>query len=155
MVVVTNTRETNMTRLSTSLLLSLLLAVSASAAPTFEAILVPEATYPTGVYEVPAVAVPTGYSVGYIRVSRDVWLDPETRAEWTIFLSQDAGSTWTLLSRGSATGGIKVDPRTGLPNPFSKIGASLPQPANTNRRVKATVTISGGPITTTISAELR
>jgi hypothetical protein len=114
-----------------------------------------DGTYPPGVYEIPATVVPTGYTVGYVRLSRAAWTDPTTRVDWVSQLSQDSGASWEVLVSGGARGGVVIDASTELPRAYSTIGAILPQPANAGRRIKATVTISGGPVTSSVSVELQ
>ena len=145
------------TRWMVGLLGLLMLAVAVWAATPFEAVLLPEATYSAGTYEVTAVSIPTGYTVGYIKLDRSNWTNPATRVNWSVWLSQDGGVSWDNdqpIASGGANGGVQIIPQTGLPRAYSLIGASLLQPDNPNRKVKATFTVIGE-VTTTLSAGLR
>jgi hypothetical protein len=135
----------------------LVIADTVWAATPFEAVVLPEATYAEGVYEVPPVSIPTGYTIGYIKLARALWTNAATRVDWVIYLSQDDGVTWgdPPMAAGGSTGGVFIDQRTGLPFPHSLIGASMPQADNPLRKVKATFTVSGGSVTTTLSAGMR
>lgn len=135
----------------------LLLYGMGHAATPVETPVLSEATYSVGVYTISPVSVPPGYTRVYIKLMRALWLDPGTRASWLIEVSQDGGTTWDTdppAASGSTPGGISINPQTGLPRPFSLIYAALPQPGNPNRKIRGTVTVAGGPITTTIYAGL-
>lgn len=138
------------------MLLMLLLSMSAWAATTFEAVLLPEATYAPDTYNVPAFGIPAGPTLGYIKLDRSLWTDPGAHVDWEMWVSLDGGATWNEPHvAGGAVGGVQIDPRTGLPRTFVRIGMALPEPANLNRQVKCRVVVSGGAVTTTISGELR
>lgn len=125
-----------------------------AAAPTLIIPIAPEATYSVGTYTIAPQTVPTGYTLGYMRLSRAAWPNPSSRVAWDIQLSHDAGSTWTPLALGGVGGGVILHPVTGVPLTYSEVGAPLDQPANTNRRIRATFVVSGGSVTTEVSARL-
>jgi hypothetical protein len=140
-------------------IITLFVCASAWAAqqPTpVEVTILSESTYSEGTYEIPSVAIPSGYTVGSIKLDRTAWLNPAATVEWHLHLSMDGGKTWEEPHvAGGARGGIVMNPRTGLPATYSSISVALPEPGNHNRRFKGTVVVSGGTVTTTVYGGLR
>lgn len=136
-----------------SLLVCALAVGAAQAVTPIETTVLSESSYSVGEYTFTAVNVPTGYTVGYVKISRASWA-AGSRIDWNIQLSQDGGSTWAVIAAGGAPGGVSIDPHTGLPRPYSLISAPLAQPENSNRKIRGTVTVSGDSATVTVYAGL-
>jgi hypothetical protein len=153
-----------MKRLVFLLLSTLMMTAMVYGAAPIEVTILPYAEYSEGVYETPAVNVPTGYTLGYIKINREEWLDPATRITWSIELSQDSGANWQTIVSAGSDGGLRLCPSSpvwrfnsccagpGAPLTCSLVGTSLLQADNPNRQVRGTVTVIGGPVTTIVSA---
>jgi hypothetical protein len=131
----------------------------AAESPPILTVVLPQASYSIGSYAIGAQTVPLEYNVGFIRLSRGLWTDPTRQINWAIEISYDSGSTWTPLIAGSSVGGIvhgycKPQPCIGPVIEYSEIGAPLAQPSNPNRRIRGTFEVSGGSVTTEVSARL-
>jgi hypothetical protein len=146
-----------MRRVIMSLALSLLLySICAWAGTPLEVLLLAEATYPEGTYEVPMVTIPTGYTSGHLKLTRGAWVNPAACATWHVYVSLDSGTTWLEPHlAGRACGGVTTSPGTGGPSAYNMVGTELPQPTNPNRRFRGTVVVSGAPVTTAVYAVAR
>lgn len=116
----------------------------------------PLASYPAGAHQIPARNVPDGATVLYFEFARcttaapTIWPNVGTTLAIMCEGSTD-GITWTEAGRFTAVGGIHVSYGR-----ESLVSAGLwPMPPFANRRVRATVTISGGPLRTKGMVEFR
>jgi len=91
------------------------------------------------------VAIPLGVVAVGIVLSKANWLSPAVRASIQVDVSMDSGANWT------PRGGFIDEPGAG-----ADVHAVLTarEPNNPNRLVRATLTVAGGPLDTTISVRL-
>ena len=91
-----------------------------------------------------SVAVPVGVYHATLIAKRDNWPDiGGDILSLSLDVSYDNGSTWQFLVSATTPGGVP-----GLP--YTKIGTSIPQPLNANRRIRGTVSLG-----TVISTEIK
>ena len=115
----------------------------------------PHGTYAVGTQLLGPAAVATGLTQASLALDRGEWLAGGTLA-LTIDLSLDGGVTWNSPHPDvdpypvglTAEGGVALD-KHGVAYTQTILTVPLPQPASTTRRIRATVTIAGGPLTTT------
>ena len=110
----------------------------------------PSSNRNAGLYQIPAVNIPTGTSKAKFSILRNSWgNDGQIVVEYTIYFSGDGGATWPVWIGDKLLGGIYIG-RDGNPVAASTGSidlASLPVPsladtANTQRRVKADITLN-------------
>jgi hypothetical protein len=116
--------------------------------------ILPQGTYPVGTRTLPAANVPQGAISATLALSRAQWLDPAVKVSARFELSVDGGVTWSPDPSGQS-----VWPWGNFPLTFesegdpsgrgtSNVNGDLGDPTNPNRKIRGTVTISGGPLTT-------
>jgi len=71
-------------------------------------------------------------------------LTTATTIELLVEQSNDGGTTWFELADGTIAGGAQADWRTGQPETASVIAVTFAP--GTGRRVRATMTVAGGPV---------
>lgn len=106
----------------------------------------PVATYPAGTRVIGPVNIQNGLTNIFVDIQRctsaapTIW--PSETAKLTTLweISLDAGNTWGTWIQTEDWGGISVSPKTGLEVPLLTIGGPLP--AGTQRRLRATLTLS-------------
>jgi hypothetical protein len=116
---------------------------------TPRAITIPGRTVQVGVNTFGPLAVPSGASEADFRVDRTQFLDPASSVNGVLEVSQDSGSTWQAQGTFGDHGGIPgTDPGDPPIADFYMLGLNLGDPTNVNRRVKLTLTVTGGPFVT-------
>lgn len=119
-------------------------------------IVLPQGTYPIGTRTLGPANVPQGVSSVELQLDGTQMTDPALHLTVGLDLSLDGGATWASTNPGVATdpfpvametqGGSKT--RTGAPVPIYNLGTNIPSPSSSTRQIKATVTITGTPLTT-------
>ena len=118
---------------------------------------IPGRTVNVGVNVFGPVTIPTGVSQADFRVDRTQFLDPGATVQGVLEVSQNGGTNWTEQGRFGDSGGVPVsDPGDPPITDFYMLGINLGNPANNNRRVRLTLTVTGSAFTTSGgSVELR
>lgn len=103
------------------------------------------------------VAVPDALSSATLTVDRTQWTDPTVVLAVTLDLSIDGGVTWASMTPSEATdpfpiafeseGGAVLD-KNGNPSLVTSMTADFPPVSN--RQLRGTITLTGGPLTTTV-----
>jgi hypothetical protein len=116
----------------------------------------PLANYPTGVHNLPQRTVPDSATELYFEFARctdatpTIWPNESTKLQMDFEGSTD-GVTWTPAGGFGAEGGIKT--MYGVQQALTTV--RVPLPALTGRLLRATVTITSGPLRTQGAMELR
>lgn len=105
-------------------------------------VLLPMATYPAGTRAFGPVVVPVGVTSARCSIDRTSLLSPSLQINWNFELSQDGGASWLPWGAAGTAGGSIVSGKTGLPFTESNFEVEFPFPANTQRRLRGTVTLS-------------
>ena len=126
----------------------------------------PERSYAVGSRQLGPVNVPDGASLAVIRFGRSAWTDPGVRLNARLELSLDGGVTWCPSPNGqaswpwgvfpvkfSAGGGVRNGP-DGNPSTETIVRIPIPEPNNPDRKVRVSMVVSGGDLTTAISVEV-
>jgi hypothetical protein len=118
-------------------------------------IVIPSASYPSGTKTAAEVAVPTGLSFAALSLSRNAWPDIGSDVlKFDCEISFDNGFNWTFFCRFTAAGGDVITNRDGVTvATASAIAFKIPQPENSQRRIRFTVE-TFATITTTITIDL-
>lgn len=115
----------------------------------------PPGTYPIGTQALGPATVPVGITEVKLALDGAAMTDPALHVFIGIDISLDNGVTWNsphpaadpfpigMTLDGGATN------RQGGPLAAYSLSCNLPDPSNANRKVRATVTIAGTPLTTT------
>jgi hypothetical protein len=115
----------------------------------------PQATYHPGTRTTPNLSVAQGMTGVTIEFDKTLgWTDPAVTLDVTLDLSLDGGATWNTPAADvvpfpvgfTAEGG--GNDKNGVPYTSATLSTSLPHPELTNRRLRATITIAGGDLTT-------
>lgn len=114
----------------------------------------PLGSYPDQTRALGPVALPTGASSISLSLLRctpsnlTIWPNASTTVALNADLSLDGGTTWQPWFTFTSQGG-QVTPEGGSTvAPTTYFTTSIPAPANANRKVRATLTITGGPLKT-------
>lgn len=121
---------------------------------------IPQATYQVGTRNLGPFNVPNGATNVTLTFDRSQWTDPAVKLTARFELSLDNGATWSPNPAGQPTWPWGSFPVTitseggviGVPSTQQSI--ALPDPTNTQRKVRAVVTVAGGPLTTTITVDV-
>lgn len=114
----------------------------------------PHGTLAVGVHQIGPVSVPQNISAFSLALARAEWtagVDLDMKMD----LSLDDGATWNEPAADvtpwplglTAEGGIALD-KNGVPYVSTTLSAGVPNPGSTTRKIRATVTVSGGPLVT-------
>lgn len=105
-------------------------------------VVLPRNTY-SGSRNFGPVNVPNGLTYVELSLDRSLWTDSATAVDFGLELSQDNGQTWAPWGRATAVGGVILakDGVTVLAK--SSFYVSLPNPDNTQRKLRGDVTITG------------
>lgn len=137
-------------------LLALALTLSLSAVPVAaqSTVVLPQGTYPAGTRTLGPVAVPNGTTAFVLSLDRTNWTNVNVKVALTFDLSLDGGTTWNPHPDAdpfpvglTAEGGTARDKNGNVVN-TTTLSAPVPDVTNTNRRVRATLVITGGSLTT-------
>lgn len=115
----------------------------------------PLSTYPMGTRNIGPVNIADGVSKATFAFQRcttatpTVWPDVATKLAFTLEYSIDDGLNWTLGPALTAEGGIAFN-RDGSEAQYTYVIGGLP--AGTNRKIRATITISGTDLFTSVDA---
>jgi hypothetical protein len=112
----------------------------------------PLANYPNGVHQLPTYDIPDNATEIEVHIARctaatpTIWPNASTNIDVRPEVSIDGGP-WVAEGRFTGDGGIYVN-KAGLevPETFNTIGL----PAGVNRKLRASVTITGGPLRTQV-----
>jgi hypothetical protein len=128
-------------------------------------IVIPVRDYAIGSHNLGPVALNVGLRRVAITLERSEWTDPASKVDARFELSLDGGTTWSPNPSGerdfpwgpfpvtfSAFGGIILG-KDGQPSLLSGFVTDLPQPSNPDRRIRGTVTISGGTVRAPVTIE--
>lgn len=123
--------------------------MAAQTIPVFSGTLQP------GTRTLPPTVVAVGKTALTLSIDRTNWTDPAVTASMSADLSVDGGVTWLNgWVAFTAMGGPNQAPTPMNPNPnISYVNTDLGDP-NANRKIRASVTIAGGPLTTTVTVVL-
>jgi hypothetical protein len=120
----------------------------------------PLANYPNGTRSTAWRTIPNAATYAGVELARCTSADPttwpsaSTMVDLTIEISLDGGNTVALsATSGQCPGGI-VPGKGGGDAPLTRI-ALQPLPGGTNRMVRITATVTGGPIRTSGTVEIR
>ena len=116
---------------------------------------IPQVTLPVGAREIGPAPIADADSQIALTIDRTVPgglnATPAARIDLAAEVSVDAGATWTLAVGGLVPGGefIFPPPRGDgvTPGPVSQLTVNLTQFPGTGRRIKATLAVSGAPVT--------
>jgi hypothetical protein len=124
--------------------------MAAQTIPVFSGTLQP------GTRTLPPTSIPVGDSVLTLSIDRANWTAPAVTASMSADLSFDGGVTWLNgWVAFTAIGGPNQAPTPINPNPnMSFVTTDLGDPNNANRKIRASVTTAGGPLTTTVTVTL-
>lgn len=109
----------------------------------------PLADYPNGTQSFGPVAVADGVTVINLSLTRHttatptIWPNASTTLNLSSEISTDGGTTWRSFAGFGSNGGTAFND-DGTESAASSITLSLP--AATNRQIRGTVTIAGGPL---------
>lgn len=95
----------------------------------------------------PSVAVPAGADHVQIDFDGSTMLDPAVFVDTKIEFAPD-GATWRQIGGANFRAGSKD--RAGNPRPVYPDGAGIPTDDGGDRRLRGTLTVTGGPLTTTL-----
>lgn len=120
-------------------------------------VVLPLANYPNGTRTVTARVIGDDATKLKLEIQRctsaapSIWPNASTQLQVDLEVSYDGGSTWLAAGGFGAAGGVHVSRGgTELPITFGRFGV----PAGTNRQLRATVTISGGPLRSSATLEV-
>jgi hypothetical protein len=120
----------------------------------------PLGNYPNGTRSTAWRSIPDAATYAGVELARctsanpAIWPNASTMVDLTIDISMDGGNTVALsATTGQCPGGI-VPGKGGGDAPITRI-ALQPLPVGTNRMVRITATVSGGPIRTSGTVEIR
>ena len=114
-------------------------------------VILPMAPYPAGTYTMPSTAVPLNISTVKVAVDRTLWADPavtvDARMEWSF----DGGTVWSPGGGWTANGGTMFlrDGTTVSTESFASF--VMPQASNPNRKIRGSVVVAGGTVTSSVS----
>lgn len=100
---------------------------------------IPRAVRGPATVNFPSTAVPAGFSLFRLTVNRFAWPDGPGVATMHVEVSQDNGVTWPDIASATLDGG--AIPFRGNIDPPSRVTIQLPNPENTQRRIRATVVL--------------
>lgn len=121
-------------------------------------IVLPTRNYQTGTEQVTLPDPPAGATVVAFEIARctsaepNIWPNEATVFAARLEESLDGGATWDRAIGFSASGGIVLD-KSGAEATVSSLSAALR--AGSNRKLRATVTITNGPLRSTGTLEYR
>lgn len=121
------------------------------------AIVLPQGTYPIGTRILGPAPLAQGVTTFTLALDGAAMTDPALRVRLDVDLSLDGGATWAADAPGptfnpfplfmTLSGG--ATDRAGNPLPTYFLSSTqIPAPASSTRRIRATVTIAGAPLTT-------
>lgn len=111
---------------------------------------IPAANYPAGTYQTPGFSIPLGLAT--YTLSLDTVNHLLANVVWSIAieLSLNNGGTWRHIGGCSRSGGPGED-RQG--NTAATLILSFAEPSNPDRKVRASLTITGGSLTTSVDTD--
>ncbi|MBA7553202.1 hypothetical protein ES705_45789 [subsurface metagenome] len=89
-----------------------------------------------------SLAVPVGAKSVRVMMPRKDMLDDKIAFACQLFLSLDDGKSWRPWGGAGTVGGVVIDSATGITATESGMEMTLPEPTNSKRRIKTTVSIS-------------
>jgi hypothetical protein len=98
--------------------------------------------FPQGLTSFAPRALPTGFTEVKIAIDRTNWTDTNSSVALLCELSQDNGITWNEAGRFTASGGVILD-RHGNVLTESFGGWPFAQPDNSQRQIRASITVAG------------
>jgi hypothetical protein len=116
--------------------------------------ILPAATYPPGTRSFGPATVPQNLSHYLLTFDKTSWTDPSITMEVTLDLSLDGGVTWNTPATDVVPFPVGFTAEGGgtdkFGNPYTEVtrDGGIPQPGTTDRRVRGSMTIAGGSITT-------
>lgn len=115
---------------------------------------IPLGAYGPGTITLGPAAVPLNPTQMILTVQTDLMLDPATSFDLRLQLSLDNGGTYADWGGATRNGGPVLIGKDGLPLTTASFVVSLPDPTNTQRKIKGTLTIVGT-VTTSGTLTLR
>ena len=108
-------------------------------------------TLPAGTRNFSLLSVPVGMTRLTLALDRTDWTDANVKIALTLELSLDAGVTWQSVGGLTSEGGPPPVQLPGRPLPANITSGTwqFPEETNSNRRLRGTLVISGGPLKTT------
>lgn len=118
----------------------------------------PLRNYQNGVYDLGPANVPDWATFIGVELTRctaatqNIWPNESTKFDCIMELSVDGGATWVVAGGMTAIGGVYVN-KNGIESQVSDFSVTVSP--GVSRRVRGTVTITGGPLRTEVSIVLR
>jgi hypothetical protein len=123
-------------------------------------VVLPQGTYPVGTRVIGPFTVVTGATEYSFSFDKTNWQDPAVTVDVMFDLSLDGGATWNNphpavdpFPCGFTAEGGGLD-KHGVSYADVTFSVLIPQPQNTQRRLRANVIIAGGPLTTSGSVTI-
>lgn len=113
-----------------------------------DTVVMPLKTYQAGTANLGPATIPLGVTYFRLALSRAFWTDPAVTISAQIWISWDGGDTWQFFGGWTDNGGDHYGDGGVLMTESYLAVAPIPEPENTQRRIKAMVTIAGGPLRT-------
>ena len=123
---------------------------------------VPRGNFPAGVRQFGPFDVDPTIGHVLVQLDRTDWLDPAVKVAIRLDLSLDGGVTWSPDPAGQTVfpwapfpvnftgqGGVLTGPG-GVVRQFSEVSFDVPQVGNVNRKIRCTMTVTGGLLRTSI-----
>ena len=113
--------------------------------------ILPMGPYPAGTYTIPATSVPLNIGTVKLSADRTLWIDAASIVVASMEWSLDGGTIWSPGGSWTSHGGtiLMLDGIT--VSLESNATFTMPQPTNTNRKVRGSVVVSGATATASVS----
>lgn len=107
-------------------------------------ITIPSGSYGPGTFSVPETNLPSSARVIELRLDRTLWLDPSVSLAVSLECLENA--VWVQCGRVTTVGGVVLNPVTG--QPITTFTARFTMPDTGRNRVRGSLEITGGSLTT-------
>lgn len=113
--------------------------------PTTSVVL-PSASYGPGTFQFGGALIPAGLTIIKASIDRTFMLSPTFFISWGLELSLDNGNTWLSWGSAGTVGGALTD-ESGNPSTESSFTVNVPEPLNTQRRLRGSVSLNEAVVT--------
>lgn len=117
-------------------------------------ITLPLATYPPGTYNIGPASVPSGLTKFHAVIDATLFTDPAIVLVLNAQRSFDAGATWNPMCNVVMHGEVLFDRLGNRVTAFEVNAAFEKGSGNENRRIKASIVLSGGSLRTSVLLEI-